>query len=72
MTGNVTWKTIEMECPEAQRMSRLLLGLVSIDGGLVLNSIHCDHPRLRETENWDCNWSCVERISTSPGETAEF
>lgn len=62
MTGNSRWKTFEMECPEEQRMAKLLLGWISMEGKFLLNSIHCDNPRLRETDNWDCNWSCLERI----------
>ncbi len=51
-----------MECPEEQRTTKLLLEWISIEGKFLLNSIHCDHPGLRETDNWDCNWSCFERI----------
>ncbi len=60
---NSTWKIFEMECPEKQRTAKLLLEWVPIEGELLLNSIHCDHPRLRDTDNWDCDWSCLEGIS---------
>jgi hypothetical protein len=64
MIANITWKTFEMECPEEQRMAKLLLKWSSMEGIFLLNSIRCDHPRLRETDNWDCSWSDLERISS--------
>lgn len=63
MDVNSRWKTFEMECPEEQRMAKLLLEWIPSEGNFLLNSIVCDHPRLRETDNWDCNWSCLERIT---------
>ena len=52
-----------MECPEEQRRAKLLLERISMEGKSFINSVHCDNPRLRETDNWDCNWSCLEKIS---------
>ncbi len=67
MIANSKWKTFEMECPEEQRTAKLFLEFIPLEGELRVNSIHCDHPRLKETDNWDCSWSCLDRIS--PEET---
>lgn len=64
MDGSSRWQILDMECPEEQRIARLLLEWNSEEGRFLLNSIHCGHPRLKENDNWDCNWSCLEGIAS--------
>ncbi len=64
MAGSSKWTILDKECPEEKRKARLLLGWTSEEGEYLLTSIHCDHPRLKETDNWDCDWACVEEISS--------
>ncbi len=62
MDESARWTILEMECPEEQRRANLLLGWVRGEEEFILNSIYCDNCRLKETDNWDCNWSCIEGI----------
>jgi len=36
------------------------------DGKETLRSVSCDNPYLRDYGGGDCDWSCWEKISTSP------
>ncbi len=63
MSTDSRWQLLDFECQEEQRVARLLVEWSSEEGRLFLNSIHCNHPRLKETDNWDCNWSCLEEIT---------
>lgn len=62
MNTESRWKLLDIECPEEDRVARLLVEWGSEEGRYFINSAHCDHPRLKETDNWDCNWSCLEQI----------
>jgi hypothetical protein len=55
------WKTEKVKCPEGEYEARLLLELAA-DGTGKLKGISCDNPNFAGIDNWDCKWSCWERI----------
>ena len=55
----------KIECPEEKREARLLIEWRKVEGKDVLNSISCDNPLLAGLDNWDCKWSCWDKIRES-------
>lgn len=56
-------ETRQVKCPEEDRMASLLLEWHDEKGKQVLNSVVCDNPRLRDLDNWECEWSCWEKVA---------
>lgn len=56
------WERRQVQCPEEDRVSSLLLTWSEEDQRAVLCSVSCDNPRLRDLDNWECRWSCWEQI----------
>jgi hypothetical protein len=54
----------QIRCPEGDRVTHLLLSWQEEGEGLALCGIHCDDPRLRDLDNWECRWSCWEQIAS--------
>lgn len=58
------WERREIQCPEAERATSLLLTWSEEDERTALCSVSCDNPRLRDLDNWECHWSCWEQIAS--------
>ena len=52
-----------MNCPEEKRIANLFLEWHEDEGKVVLKSIVCDNPKLRDVDNSECEWSCWEKIA---------
>jgi hypothetical protein len=52
----------KIRCPEEDRTADLLIEWREQDGGEVIASVRCDNPRLRDLDNWDCRWTCMEAL----------
>jgi len=52
------WVTKRVKCPEGDYEAHLL---IEKEGGEIMG-ISCDNPRFFDLDNWDCRWSCWERI----------
>jgi hypothetical protein len=58
------WESISLPCPEnPDRTAILLVQKQEVDGEMVIKSISCDNPRLRDLDNWDCKWQCWEELA---------
>ena len=66
MTERSKWITRKMKCPEGDYKAELLVELWQEEGDEMVKSIHCNNPRLSGLDNWDCRWSCWEKIQESP------
>ena len=66
MPKNPRWETHTMTCPEdPDRTASLLVEWDDEQDEPILKSISCDNPRLADIDNWDCKWSCWEKIRTA-------
>jgi hypothetical protein len=57
------WVRRRIKCPEVGRDADLLVELLEENGAEVVNSISCDNPRLADLDNWDCEWSCWDKVA---------
>ena len=62
MSEKKTVETIELECSEEQRTARLMIEWTEEDGTRKLTGVQCDNPRLQTLDNWQCEWSCWEKV----------
>jgi hypothetical protein len=63
MVEKSRWEEREIVCPEnPDRCARLLVEWREEAGEPVVRGIQCDNPRLADLDNWDCEWSCWEKI----------
>lgn len=58
------WKTENVKCPEGGYEARLLIEL-DREGAGKIKGISCDNPRFAGLDNWDCRWSCWDKIKVS-------
>ncbi len=58
------WQVRKLTCPEAQGEVSLLLEWQGTVKRPVLAGVCCDNPRLRDLDNWECDWRCWERLAT--------
>lgn len=56
------WEEKQVRCPEGKHTANLLIEWSQEGGQPVLKGISCDNPRLSDLDNWDCRWSCWEKI----------
>lgn len=63
MTDKSKWVRRKIKCPEENREANLLIEWRVEKGKKVLTGISCDNPKLSDLDNWDCKWSCWEKIS---------
>ena len=59
----IRWETREVQCPEGEHTASLLIAWHDDDGEPRIKNISCDNPRLADFDNWDCKWTCWEKIS---------
>jgi hypothetical protein len=59
------WERREVECPEEDRVTSVLLAWSAEGEQPVLCGVHCDHPRLKDLDNWECHWACWEQIAST-------
>lgn len=52
----------QLECDEAGRLATLTIEWRREGNRMAVSSVTCDNPRLRETDNWDCRWTCLQKI----------
>jgi len=62
MNQKSRWVTKKIKCPEVKRDAELLVELQEENGEDVVKSINCDNPRLADLDNWDCQWSCWDKV----------
>ncbi len=55
-------ETRHYECVEAGRTATLTIEWRREGNRLAVSSVTCDNPRLRDTDNWDCRWTCLKNI----------
>jgi len=65
MTGERRWQVREVSCKEEGCRATLLLEWQDVEGGSVLAGMSCNYPRLRDTDNWECSWSCWENVAST-------
>ncbi len=63
MTRKSNWENREIECPEEKQTANILLEWQTEKGSKVLQGVCCDNPKLRDLDNWECKWSCWEKIA---------
>jgi hypothetical protein len=63
MAASYRWETRQVTCPEEGCPATLLVQWHDTETVSLLNGIHCDHPRLRDLDNWECRWSCWQEIA---------
>jgi hypothetical protein len=61
--GGSHWTTERVKCPEGNYEARLLLEWDS-GGNRVLKGISCDNPQFAGLDNWDCKWSCWQKMKS--------
>jgi hypothetical protein len=62
MATKPRWETRRVKCPEGEGTAELLVEWSEEGGQPVLRSVSCENPRLADIDNWDCKWSCWERL----------
>jgi hypothetical protein len=62
MSAEYRWQTLEVNCPEEGCTATLLVQWDVSGAEPVLNGVHCDHPRLKDLDNWSCDWSCWQAV----------
>jgi hypothetical protein len=64
MIRETRWQVLDMACPEkACPGNRLLLEWQEVQGAWTLCGVSCDNPRLKDLDNWECNWACWEEVA---------
>jgi hypothetical protein len=63
MLKNARREMRQIECPEEKRTANVYLEWEDSWDKPMLNGICCDNPRLRDIDNWECEWSCWEQIT---------
>jgi hypothetical protein len=64
-------ETMEIQCAEEDRKAALLVTWEQVDGERRLVGVECDHPHFRDLDNWQCHWSCWERVRKQAGVAAK-
>ncbi len=62
MVNRSTWTTRQIDCPEEGNVCNLLIEWQDEKGNAVPNSISCGNPKLKDLDNWACQWSCWDTI----------
>ncbi len=62
--GGSQWTTLRVKCPEGNYEARLLLEW-DAGGNKVLKGISCDNPKFAGLDNWDCKWSCWQKMEAA-------
>lgn len=65
MAGISRWEVRQIECPEGDRVSRLLLEWGESRTGVLLQGVQCDCARLKDLDNWQCAGLCWEQIAAT-------
>jgi hypothetical protein len=52
----------KFRCPDENRVADLMIEWRRKEGKEVVESVHCDNPRLRDLDNWDCRWTCLDAL----------
>jgi|GEM_PF-2087614 len=63
MSDERTVEMIEFECAEEGRTARLLVELKQELGTRTVVGIQCDNPKLSSLDNWQCCWSCWQKVA---------
>ena len=65
MAEKSRWVKRCLKCPEGDYEAELLVELRDEKGEEAVRSIQCNNPRLAGLDNWDCKWSCWEKLRES-------
>ncbi len=59
------WDVREFDCREQKRAAGLVIEWENRGGRDVIKSICCDNPKFYDLNNWDCRWSCWDKLERS-------
>lgn len=62
MEDTIRRESRKFRCPDEDRIADLMIEWREKDGREVIASVHCDNPRLRDLDNWDCRWTCLDAL----------
>jgi hypothetical protein len=62
MSEEKSIEILEMDCAEEGRRARLMVEWVEVNGERRLKGVQCDNPRFEDLANWQCEWSCWEKV----------
>jgi hypothetical protein len=62
MDDKVRRESRKFRCPEESRIAELMVEWRREGDREVIASIHCDNPKLRDLDNWDCRWTCLNAL----------
>jgi len=62
MESNIRREIRKFRCREENRIAELTIEWRQETGKEVIESVHCDNPRLRDLDNWDCRWTCLDAL----------
>lgn len=62
MTEERSVEMVEFECAEEGRTAHLQLEWQEELGTRRLVGVQCDNPKLQSLDNWECGWSCWQRV----------
>jgi hypothetical protein len=62
MEGKIRRECRKFKCPDEDRVADLTIEWRQERGKEIIESVHCDNPRLRDIDNWDCRWTCLEAL----------
>jgi hypothetical protein len=62
MPSDRRWEVRKIDCPEQTHVASLVIEWDHGDRRAVIKSICCDNPRFHDLNNWDCQWSCWEKL----------
>lgn len=63
MADIARWEVRQIECPELNRVSSVLLEWRESRTGMILHGVQCDYARLKDLDNWQCRGACWEQIA---------
>jgi hypothetical protein len=63
VSAETRWQTLQVTCPEEGCSATLLVEWDESGAEPVVSGIHCDHPRLKDLDNWSCGWSCWGEVA---------
>jgi hypothetical protein len=62
MKDDIRREIRKFRCREEDRIAELTIQWRREGGKEIIDSVHCDNPRLRDLDNWDCRWTCMDAL----------
>jgi hypothetical protein len=63
MAAYYRWERRQVVCPEENCQASLLIQWDDSGATPAVSGVRCSHPRLRDLDNWECQWSCWQEIA---------